>query len=133
MLRAFSQASRSREARQLDGLGDRGRQHDAAHPGGRGGVDALDVFLVGAHIADMREGEGDDLAGIGRVGQDLLVARHRGVEADLAGRLADGADAEAFENRAVLEHENGRRARLGPATREGPGGVFVLQHRHDLL
>jgi hypothetical protein len=50
----------------------------------RGGVVALDVLVVGADIADMREGEGDDLPGIGRVGQDFLIAGHRGVEADLA-------------------------------------------------
>jgi len=41
-------------------------------------------------IADMREGESDDLPGIGRVGEDLLVARHRGVEADLADGGAGG-------------------------------------------
>src|SRR3546814_11370956 len=50
----------------------------------RGGGRALQVAGVGADDADMREGEGDDLAGIGRVGQDLLIAAHRGVEADLA-------------------------------------------------
>ena len=57
--------------------------HHQAARGDRGG---LDVLGVGADIADMREGEGDDLAGIGRVGQRLLVAGHAGVEADLADR-----------------------------------------------
>ena len=28
----------------------------------------LDILVVGADIADMREGEGDDLASIGRIG-----------------------------------------------------------------
>jgi len=44
-----------------------------------------------------------------------------------------GADAETFENGPVLEHEKGGRARLRPAIRGAPGGVFILQHRHDLF
>jgi hypothetical protein len=70
----------------------------------RGGRDRLDVLGVGADIADVGEGEGDDLPGIGRVGQRLLVAGHAGVEADLAhlGRL--GAEAAAPEDGAVGEH-----------------------------
>ena len=44
----------------------------------------LDIVGVRADIADMREGEGDDLAREGRVGHDLLIAGHRGVEAHLA-------------------------------------------------
>jgi hypothetical protein len=36
-------------------------QHDAARAGRRRQVDGLDVVLVGADIADMRESEGDDL------------------------------------------------------------------------
>ena len=102
------------------GLGDRGMKHAAAHAGRGGGVHRLGVFLVHADIADMREGEGDDLSGIGRVGQDFLVAGHRRVEADFAGRLADGAEAEAFQHRAVRQHEERGRARFGPA---GLGGV----------
>src|SRR5690606_34931412 len=59
-----------------------------AHHAADGAFDLrLDVLRVGADVADVREGEGDDLRGIGRVGQDLLVAGHRGVEA----HLADGA------------------------------------------
>ena len=41
---------------------------------------------VDAVVADVRVGEGDDLAGVGRVGDDLLVAGQHGVEHDLAGR-----------------------------------------------
>ena len=66
-------------------------------------------------IADVREREGDDLPGIRGIGEDLLVARHRGVEAHLAGRLADAADADAFEHRAVGEHQEGGGRKLGPA------------------
>ena len=63
-------------------LGDVLLHHQAARRD-RGG---LDVLAVGADIADMREGEGDDLSGVGRVGQRLLIAGHAGVEADLAHR-----------------------------------------------
>ena len=86
----------------------------------RGHVDRLDVLVVGADIADMGEGEGDDLAGVGGVGEDLLVAGHRGVEADLARRVADRADAAAFEAGAVLEDQEGGRRRWLPA---GHGGA----------
>ncbi len=54
--------------------------------------------------------------GIGGVGEDLLIAGHRRVEADLARRLADGADAEAFEHGAVLQHEE-RGARAARSSR----------------
>ena len=58
----------------------------------------------------MREGEGDDLPGIGRIGQDLLIAGHRGVEADLADGDAGGARALAFDHGAVGKNEKrGRR------------------------
>ena len=77
----------------------------AQHTPRAAGVDRLDVLGVGADIADMREGEGDDLAGIGGIGHDLLIAGHRGVEADLADRCARGADAPAPEHRAVGENQ----------------------------
>ena len=123
MPRAFSQASKWRVARQFDGSVIAGVDDHAAHARGGRHVDGLDVLLVGADIADMREGEGDDLPGIGGIGQDLLVARHRGVEADLAGRLADRADAEALEHRAVGQHEQGGGAGLVPAV--APFGAAV--------
>ena len=40
---------------------------------------------------------------VGRVGQDLLVAGHAGVEHDLAERLAARAEAAAGEDRAVFQ------------------------------
>ncbi len=104
-------------------------EHAAAHAGGSGGVHRLGVLLVHADIADMREGEGDDLPGIGRVGQDFLIAGHRRVEADLARRLADGAEAEAFQHRAISQYEERGRARFGPAASGGvsfgSGHVYV--------
>jgi hypothetical protein len=93
---------------------DRRVQHDAARPRRRRHVHRLDVVLVGADIADMRECEGDDLPGIGRIGEDLLIAGHGGVEADLAHRMPGCAEAEAFEDGAVGEHEQRARFRLGP-------------------
>ena len=36
--------------------------------------DGFHIFRVGAHVADMGEGEGDDLAGVGRIGDDFLIA-----------------------------------------------------------
>ncbi len=98
-------------------FGDVGLQDAAGDAGTRRRVHRLDVFLVRADIADMREGEGDDLPGIGRVGQDLLVAGHRGVEADLARRLAFGADADALNDGAVVEDEEGGRLRFAPGRR----------------
>jgi hypothetical protein len=47
-----------------------------------GGRQVFNVLVIGADIADMREGEGDDLAEIGGIGEDFLVAGQRRVEAD---------------------------------------------------
>ena len=52
----------------------------------RGRRGRFDVFDVGADIADMGKGERDNLARIGRVGQDFLIAGNRRVETDLADR-----------------------------------------------
>ena len=100
--------------------------HHQAACGDGGG---LDVLGVGADVADMREGEGDDLAGIGRVGQRLLVAGHAGVEADLAhgrGRSGMRAEAAAPEHRSIGQHERGggagrHLARVGAGLVSGRG------------
>ncbi|MGY4301907.1 hypothetical protein ACVWXN_010002 [Bradyrhizobium sp. i1.4.4] len=102
------------------GIGDRGAQDHAARAGRRGHVHRLDVFLVGTDIADMREGEGDELAGIGGIGEDLLIAGHRGVEADFTDGMAFGAETEAFEHRAIGEHEERGRFMVRP------GGIVVM-------
>jgi hypothetical protein len=101
-------------------VGDVGAQHRAADARERRHVHRLDVLVVGADVADVREGEGDDLAGIGGIGEDLLVAGHRRVEADLARGVADGADAVALEARAIVQDQEGGRAFLLPA---GHGGA----------
>ena len=59
--------------------------HDRAQ---RMGLARFDVLVIGADIADVREGEGDDLLGVGGVGHHLLVSGHRGVEAQFADRFA---------------------------------------------
>ena len=96
---------------------DGGMQHDAARAGRCREVDGLDVFLVGTDIADMGKCEGDDLAGIGGIGEDLLIAGHGGVEADLADGMAGRAEANAFEYGAVRQNEKRRRLGLIPAGR----------------
>ena len=75
------------------GRGDRGMQHDAARARRRCHVHGLDIVLVGADIADMGEREGDDLPGIGGIGEDFLIPRHGSVEAHLAHRVAGRAEA----------------------------------------
>ena len=86
-------------------VGDGGPQDDAARARRRRHVHGLDVFVVGADIADMRKGEGDELPGIGGIGENLLITGHRGVEADFADRLAFRAEAEAFQHGAIGKHE----------------------------
>ena len=73
---------------------------------------AAALVVVGVHavVADVRVGEGDHLPRVRRVGHDLLVARERGVEHQLARRRPrrvgpECADRLAFELRAVGEDE----------------------------
>ena len=89
-------------------------QNDAARARRRRQVHGFDVVLVGADIPNMRKSEGDDLPGIGGIGEDFLVAGHRRVEADLADRVAGGAEAETFEHRAVCQHQQRGRFRIVP-------------------
>ena len=93
----------------------------------------LVVVGVGAVVADVRVGERDDLSGVARVGDDLLVARQRGVEHDLAGPGGEhvGADRLALERLAVAQDQHGlgaalligwRLRRSRPARRAAPCG-----------
>ncbi len=52
----------------------------------------LHILVVGADIADVGKGEGDHLPGVGGIGHHLLISGHGGVEAQLAHRLAFGAE-----------------------------------------
>jgi hypothetical protein len=73
------------------------------------GAGALVVGGCDPVVADVRVGERDDLPGVGRVGDDLLVAGQHRVEDDLAGRnpagAEIGADGFALERRAVRQHQ----------------------------
>ena len=89
----------------IGGLGDGGLDHAAFDGGGGREVGGFKIVIIGADIADVGEGEGDDLAGIGGVGEDFLIAGHGGVEADFAHGLAFGAKALAFDDGAIGEDE----------------------------
>ena len=91
-------------------IGDIGAEYAAQRRRGR----RLDILFVGPDIADMREGEGDDLGGVGRIGEDFLIAGERGVETQFAQHRPRRAGAAAPEHRAVVEKQSRRR----PA---GPG------------
>ena len=105
MPRAFSHLSKCLCGAVIGGLGDGGLDDAAFDRGGGGEVGGFEVVIIGADIADMGEGEGDDLAGIGGVGEDFLIAGHGGVEADFAHGLAFGAEALAFDDGAIGEDE----------------------------
>ena len=100
-------ASRSASARQLLCRRASSRTMTPRQNGRRDSSSAA----VDAVVADVRVGEGDDLPGVGRVGDDLLVAGQHGVEHDLAGGdpAGVGADRLALEHRAVGEHERASR------------------------
>ena len=92
----------------------------------------LDVLVVRADIANVGEGEGDDLAGVGGIGEDLLVAGHRRVEAQLANRLALRSEPFAPHGPSVGEHHDSRRAlRLGRrrGSRIGQEGLPRMKFR----
>ena len=65
----------------------------------------LDVFRGDAVVANLRTGHRDNLPGIGRVGQDLLIPRHVCVEHHLAVRLPGRPGRGPAEPRAVLQHK----------------------------
>ena len=81
------------------------------HKGLRPRPDGLIVRAVHAVIADERIRHHDALSRIGRVGQDLLVAGHGGVEHHLAHPVSRSADALPVKDRAVAQNE-GRFHRL---------------------
>jgi hypothetical protein len=57
----------------------------------------------------MGKGEGDDLAEIGGVRQDLLVTGQGRVEDHFGLHLAGGADALAFDHGSICQNEQGSR------------------------
>ena len=66
-----------------------------------GRIDGFNILIVRADIADMGEGEIDDLPRVGGVGQDFLITGHRCVEADFADGLGFRANSLSIEDRAI--------------------------------
>ena len=110
----------------IGGLGHGVAQHAAQGP--RRG--RFHVVPVGAHIADMREGKGDDLARVRRIGENFLIARHGGVKAQFALHAALYAQPLAVEYPAVGQGQGravpNRRLRLAARARGSRGGLQRL-------
>jgi hypothetical protein len=123
--RRFSHWSRSCACAVVRRIGDVGLEDRADRAGASRRGQVLDVLVIGADIADMRKGEGDDLAGIGGIGEDLLVAGQRRVEADFRDRFARGAEASALDDRAVGQHQQAVGSR-GPWGSVAIGASFRL-------
>ena len=100
----------------IGGFGDGGLDDAGLDRGGGREVGGFKVVIIGADIADVGEGEGDDLARIGGVGEDFLIAGHGGVEADFAHGLAFGAKALAFDDGAIGKDEKAGDAGRVPIT-----------------
>ena len=94
----------------LEHGGCRGGHHEPPEPRPLGLVVAAEPPIV----ADQRVGHHDDLAGIRRVGADLLVAGLARVDHEVAARRDDRPEGDPGEDRAVLEREQGRTARADP-------------------
>ena len=101
--------------------GDVGLEHRADRAVPCRGRQVFEILVIGADIADMREGEGDDLAGIGGVGEDLLVAGQRRVEADFGDSAAHRTQAATLDDSAVGEHQQCGRLFGGPGGGRGHG------------
>jgi len=84
--------------------------HVMAHEPLQVKLGGLHVDLVDAIVAELRVGEGHDLARVGGVTHDLLVPDHRGVEDDLAERLPLGARGSSGKAGTILKRE--KRARM---------------------
>ena len=74
--------------------------HDKA---GNPALAGLVVVKVDAVVADERVRHGNDLTVVGRVGQNLLIACHAGVEYDLTDALSFVADCGTLEQSAVRQ------------------------------
>src|SRR5205807_1310027 len=66
------------------------------------------VLGAGSVVADLRVRENDDLAGIGRVCKDFLIAGKRRVENDFARSLGGRTKTPALEDRSVFQGEDRR-------------------------
>src|SRR5438105_4465374 len=64
----------------------------------------FDILFVDAVVADERIGHRDDLAGVARIGEDLLIAGHRRVKDHLAKCRASSAKRRTLESSSVLKN-----------------------------
>ena len=110
-------------------IGRIGRCIAEDRPAGRGvraAADLFDILDIGPRVSDVRKGEGQDLAHVGRVGQDFLIAGHGGVEDHLAERRAYSTAAEALQDGSVRERDY-----AGDAREEcrGHGALSITESR----
>ena len=77
------------------------------------------VFGIGPGVADVGIGQRDDLARVGRIGEDFLVAGHGGVEHHFAYRLPRNADGLPVEQRAIFQRKQCRRHKPVTSRRAG--------------
>ena len=88
------------------------RQASDHHPGSRR-LERLVVVVVDPVVADVRRGHHHHLAGIGRIGEHLLIAGHGGVEDELPGGNPIDAHRDPSEDGAVGCYEEALHALLG--------------------
>ena len=113
----------AKERGELAGVVEHGRRRvrddERAEPRPKG----LIVVDEPAVVADERVRHDHDLAGVRRVGADLLVARLRGVDDQVAARGRRCAERDPGKDRAVLEgQQRGHRRDGGREPRRPPGG-----------
>ncbi len=63
------------------------------------------IEAVGSDISDVGIGEADDLAGVTRIGENLLIAGERSIENDFAAAARSGAGGAALKYAPVLERK----------------------------
>src|SRR5206468_24834 len=80
----------------------------------------FDILSVDAIVADERVSHGNNLAFVGRIGQNLLVARHRSIEANLPAGGAARAKTCAVKQGPVFQCQNCFHSRIETALRWYP-------------
>ena len=76
-------------------------------------LESKGLLFVGTGISDMGISQGDNLAGVGRITQNFLIASHRGVKDHLAYRLAGKTNRPATKYRPVLKRKKCRFVHIG--------------------
>ena len=85
----------------------------ADHETGQEKPARLGVLGIDAVVADLGRREHDELAGVGRIRENLLVAGHPRVEDDLAQRVPRRAEGDAAKDRAVVQRQKRAPLALG--------------------